>query len=395
MEKARAAVSSFLSQSGKHKTYVDEVQHPAFTQERVLPYRHEVATQAVDREIHQHHYHTSVQPLQHKEALPEKHVHNPQPVERRELRDEDTGARDVKVAADLGRFQDSRVTHDTTHSMQDQQAQIGEHTHHHIHETVQPVIYKELHQPEVVHVTQPVAEVHYAPSEHHGLSQMPTKTIDELKTHGIDVFKGSGGKIVQKQDYEGCPHPYNPKLQLERKPLDINPKEHDGLHDLDSTGHPPLLTKSTSGNNRTSTKGVEDEGYSSPPPKMAQPSTPVRRTYPAGLGADGATPQTAHGYHTGTHHESGPSLQTEAGKTAHGFSTGYYDERPSRLQNIQTPTRGEGQTSMDGRPDSGYGSPTTGQFKRDSPTMGNRYEDMPTNTTTTTTETRTEVRQGH
>ena len=49
-----------------------------------------------------------------------------------------------------------------------------------VHETVQPVIQKETIAPEVVHTTIPVHEKHQAPSEHHGMSVLPTKSINEF-----------------------------------------------------------------------------------------------------------------------------------------------------------------------------------------------------------------------
>lgn len=69
MEKAKSAVSSFLSKDGKHKTTVDESINPHVTQEAVKPHQHEQVTTALDKEIHQDHHHTTVQPLKHREVL--------------------------------------------------------------------------------------------------------------------------------------------------------------------------------------------------------------------------------------------------------------------------------------------------------------------------------------
>lgn len=109
----------------------------------------------------------------------------------------------------------------------------GEHVHHHVHETVQPVIHKETIQPEVVHTVVPIHEKHTAPSEHHGLSTLPMKTMDEFKQLGTDLTK----KHHTTHEYEGHPRPYNAQFQEERRPVDINPAEHDGTHDLEKTGH--------------------------------------------------------------------------------------------------------------------------------------------------------------
>lgn len=116
---------------------------------------------------------------------------------------------------------------------------VGEHTHHHVHETVQPVIHKETIEPEVVHTTIPIHEKHIAPSEHHGMSQLPMKSMDEVKSMGLNL--GSGGQHTQ-EEYEGHPRPYSADLQKERAPADIEPRKHDGDHDPDTTGHKEWLS---------------------------------------------------------------------------------------------------------------------------------------------------------
>merc|ERR1711939_239248 len=63
MDKAKAAVGSYLHKDGKHDTTVHETVNPAVTQENVTRTQHENVTTAVDREVHQDHHHTSVQPL--------------------------------------------------------------------------------------------------------------------------------------------------------------------------------------------------------------------------------------------------------------------------------------------------------------------------------------------
>merc|ERR1712093_273326 len=69
MDKAKAAVGSFLHKDGKHDTTV-----------------HETVTTAVDREVHQDHHHTSVQPIKDREVLPEQHNHQMAGVETRNLK---------------------------------------------------------------------------------------------------------------------------------------------------------------------------------------------------------------------------------------------------------------------------------------------------------------------
>ena len=85
MQAAKDAVSKLTSRTG-HRTDVDEVVNPAVTSETIKPHRHEETTEAVDREVHQHHYHTTVQPISHQETLPEKHTHNLMPQVTREFK---------------------------------------------------------------------------------------------------------------------------------------------------------------------------------------------------------------------------------------------------------------------------------------------------------------------
>ncbi|KEF58254.1 uncharacterized protein A1O9_06180 [Exophiala aquamarina CBS 119918] len=157
MDAAKAAISKFTSNKG-HKTSVEESVQPSITQETVKPHRHEEATQAVDREVHQDHYHTTVQPLSHQEVLPEKHTHNVVPTEHREFHHGNEQGKQQSLAADLAHFKDSSRTEQTRHTTSAAPAVTGEHVHHHVHETVVPVIQKETIQPEVVHTTVPIHE---------------------------------------------------------------------------------------------------------------------------------------------------------------------------------------------------------------------------------------------
>lgn len=130
MQAAKDAVKNFTSKRGED-TVVDEVVHPSVTSETVKPHRHEETTQAIDREVHQHHYHTTVQPVQHEERLPEKHTHNLIPTEHRETHHEDPEQTKASVSAHLAQFKPSSTTHETTHSTAAAPQVTGEHVHHH------------------------------------------------------------------------------------------------------------------------------------------------------------------------------------------------------------------------------------------------------------------------
>lgn len=157
MDAAKAAVSKLTGNRG-HRTEVEETVVPGVTHEAIKPHRHEETTQAVDREVHQHHHHTTVQPLQHQETLPEKHSHNILPSENREFHHGNEADTKQRLAAEMGGFKDQSVTHETHHTQAAAPTVTGEHVHHHVHETVVPVVHKETIQPEVVHTTQPIHE---------------------------------------------------------------------------------------------------------------------------------------------------------------------------------------------------------------------------------------------
>merc|ERR1711900_31707 len=158
MDKAKAAVGSFLHKDGKHDTTVHETVNPAVTQENVTRTQHENVTTAVDREVHQDHHHTSVQPIKDREVLPEQHNHQMAGVETRNLKHGNDEHVKERLAA--------------------------EQAHHHVHENIQPVIQKETIQPSVVHTTVPVHEVHQNEAKHHTATSLPAVTMDEFKKQG-------------------------------------------------------------------------------------------------------------------------------------------------------------------------------------------------------------------
>lgn len=253
MEKAKQAVGSFLSHDGKHKTTVDEDIRPQITEEQIRPHQHENVTTAVDKDIHQDHHHTTVQPLKAKEVLPEQHTHNVLPTEHKTFKHGNEQELRDTLARDAAKYKDTSVTHGTTHSNSGT-AVSGEHIHHHVHEHVQPVVQKEVIAPHVVHTTAPVHETHHAEAVHHGTSVLPTKTVEEFKKAG-GVLSGHEAKTLRSQD--GCPPTYNKDLQTER--LDGDRNLHIG-HDHSTHGG-ALGTGATTGSGMTS--GLDSRDQSS------------------------------------------------------------------------------------------------------------------------------------
>merc|ERR1712137_1354828 len=167
MDKAKAAVGSFLHKDGKHDTTV-----------------HENVTTAVDREVHQDHHHASVQPIKDREVLPEQQNHQMAGVETRNLKHGNDEHVKERLAAEQAQFKNARTVGDTQHTSSANPTIAGEHVHHHVHENIQPVIQKETIQPSVVHTTVPVHEVHQNEAKHHTAPSLPAVTMDEFKKQG-------------------------------------------------------------------------------------------------------------------------------------------------------------------------------------------------------------------
>ncbi len=201
MDKAKAAITDFMSKSGHHDTTVHEAVAPAVQHEVVKPHLHEEVQTAVDKEVHQDHYHRTVQPVQDREVLPEQHTAKLGAVQHREFdhRDHDTTKRNL--IDEQARFKDERRVDATTHSQSTAAAIGGEHVHHHIHETIQPVVQKETIQPNVVHTTVPIHEVHHNKATHHSTTALPAMTMEQ--------FKAKGGSLTGREErydaFEGVP----------------------------------------------------------------------------------------------------------------------------------------------------------------------------------------------
>jgi len=201
MDKAKQAVSGFLHKDGKHDTTVHERVNPAVTQEHVSRTQHEEAVKAVDREVHQDHFHTSVQPIKDREVLPEEHHHNVAGVEHREIKHGNDAHIKERLAAEQAQFKNTRDVGDVHHTASGAQTVTGEHVHHHVHETIQPVVQKETIQPSVVHTTIPVHEVHQNEAKHHTASALPAVSMDEFRRQGGSI----NGREERSDAFQGEP----------------------------------------------------------------------------------------------------------------------------------------------------------------------------------------------
>ncbi|XXH05271.1 hypothetical protein Hte_011696 [Hypoxylon texense] len=201
MNKTKEAIKDFIGKPGHHETTVHESVEPAVKREAVKPTQHEEINTAVNKEIHQDHYHRTVQPVQDREVLPEQHTHRVGAVQHRDHDHRDHEGTKRALAAETAKLKDERVVHDTTHTQSHAPTVQGENVHHHVHETIQPVIHKETIQPNVVHTTVPVHETHHNPAQHHSTTSLPPVTMGEYKQQGGAL----GGRQERFNAFEGEP----------------------------------------------------------------------------------------------------------------------------------------------------------------------------------------------
>ncbi|TVY85763.1 hypothetical protein LAWI1_G008988, partial [Lachnellula willkommii] len=158
-------------------------------------------TKAVDREVHQDHHHTSVQPIQDREVLPEQHSHQMAGIEHRNITHGTDEHAKSRLAAEQAQFKNTREVGETQRTTAQGETIAGEHVHHHVHENIQPIIQKETIQPSVVHTTIPVHEVHQNEAKHHTASQLPPVSMAEFKSQGGHL----GGREERTDAFAGEP----------------------------------------------------------------------------------------------------------------------------------------------------------------------------------------------
>lgn len=185
MDKAKQAVNSFMTKAGHHDTTVHESVAPSVQKETVNEQKREEKQVVRDREVHQDHFHTSVQPVKDREILPEQHHHNLAGVEHRTHDHRNHSETKERLQNEGAQFRNESVrapAHHTTSTAVPEVA--GEHVHHHVHETIQPVVHKETIEPHVVHTTVPVHETHYNTAQHHTASALPAVSMTDFKKQG-------------------------------------------------------------------------------------------------------------------------------------------------------------------------------------------------------------------
>ncbi|EME78397.1 uncharacterized protein MYCFIDRAFT_36799 [Pseudocercospora fijiensis CIRAD86] len=213
MENARQGVESHLAKAGHHDTTVHEKVAPAVTRETITRTEHEEVTTAVDQEIHQDHYHVSVQPITEEEYREEQHHHTLLPVEQENFEHDDPAEVQSVLAEVASQFQNevNNVTAEkTTSTLPDIE---GVHVHHHVFETIQPVITKKTFQPHVYHVVRQHRHIHHNRAIYHAPSTLPALTLAEfLKNGGV-----LNGREERYDAFEGEPRSVGEALRGDTK----------------------------------------------------------------------------------------------------------------------------------------------------------------------------------
>jgi len=294
MDQAKAAINKLTGQHGHHTTEVHEHYKPAVTHEQVNKTQEHRDTTVVDNEVHQEHHHTSVLPVQHTETLPTQHTHTLGEAKHTTHHHGDHEGIHSKVKAEAAQFQDKRVDGGVEKSHSVQPSIAGEHHHHHVHETIQPVIQKQTIQPSVVHHTIPVHEVHHNEPKHYTASALPAVSLDEFKNQGGSLT----GLADRVERFEGEP-----------ENIANAGSRHGTTGTTGTTGTSGLSgAGTTSGLNDTtrSTTGTTGSGIDSRVDRAGAGTTPT------GVGATGTSSGLTHNddlNHTGSHGSTGkPSL---------------------------------------------------------------------------------------
>ncbi|KFY69503.1 hypothetical protein V496_00180 [Pseudogymnoascus sp. VKM F-4515 (FW-2607)] len=202
--KTKETITSFLGRDGEADTTVHETINPAVIREHIQRTNHEERQKIIDREVHQDHHHISIQPVRDSEILPETHETNIAPVETHEIKHGNEKHVLERLAAERNQFRDTRDVAETRTTSSAGPTVAGEHIHHHVHETIQPVVERDILEPHIIHNTFPIHEIHINEAKHHSASSLPEVTLAEFQRQGgtltgreerVDSFSGAPRSI--------------------------------------------------------------------------------------------------------------------------------------------------------------------------------------------------------
>ncbi|KAF2858394.1 hypothetical protein K470DRAFT_195129, partial [Piedraia hortae CBS 480.64] len=185
--------------TGHADTTVDQQVNPAVEHEKITRKHEDREQTVIDQERHKHHYHTTVQPLKDREVEAAQHEHRQEETQYRNI-DKDTGDAKGEAEKQQAKFGNTSKEGKTEYSTtKEPTVHQGGSVHHHLHETIQPVIEKgmlycvfrfgislmrcraETIKPTVTHTTKPIHETITEKSENHGITRESAISVDEFK----------------------------------------------------------------------------------------------------------------------------------------------------------------------------------------------------------------------
>lgn len=143
-----------------------------------------------------------MQPIADRVVGAEVHKHNTVAVEHREKTHEMGEGAKKALAAQQAAYQNTQTVLPTNIERATVAAVGQDVTHHHVHETIQPVIQRETIQQEVIHTTIPVHEVIHEKPVVHEATVEPTLTMDQFLAKGGSL---QGGETVAREVRAGEP----------------------------------------------------------------------------------------------------------------------------------------------------------------------------------------------
>jgi hypothetical protein len=153
MEAASTAINKMLhkgsqreeapgSTKGEEAPTIHRETAPAVEHETIQKQHEQREQTVIDKERHQDHYKTTVQPLKDREVMPEKHHYEQAGIQHRHFdHDRENDAREM-LARKQGQFKDTTREAAAQKKTTKEPAMTSEHVHHHLHETIQPVVEK-------------------------------------------------------------------------------------------------------------------------------------------------------------------------------------------------------------------------------------------------------------
>ncbi|KAI1818668.1 hypothetical protein GGS20DRAFT_594634 [Poronia punctata] len=143
---------------------LDQRTAPAVEHETVQRQHEQREQTVIDKERHQDHYRTTVQPLEERQVMPEEHRYEQAEVQHRHFQHDRDHEAKLAHERQQQQFQDATKERDVNRKSTREPAMTSEHVHHHLHETIQPVVEK------VTHKTVPVKETHQERGIDEGIS---------------------------------------------------------------------------------------------------------------------------------------------------------------------------------------------------------------------------------